>query len=303
VFILAALLLAMGSPYLRASAARPAATAPDLGTAESFGVLGGSTVTNTGDTVVNGDLGVWPGLAVTGFPPGVVTPPGAIHQGDAVAQQAQSDVTAAYNDLAGQACDTVLTDTDLGGLTLTPGVYCFATSAQLTGDLTLNLEGDPLAVFVFQIGSTLTTATGSSVAFSNGGPGCNVFWQVGSSATLGTGTDFAGTIVALTSATLDTGADVTGRVLARNAAVTLDDNSITPLICSSLAVFLTSFSAEPNHDAIRVEWETVSELTNTGFNLYRGTSANGADRALLAFVPSQALAATWAPATAMTTPA
>ena len=138
-------------------------SAPMLGTAESFGVLGGSTVTNTGPTVINGNLGVSPGLAITGFPPGIVLPPGAIHAGDAVAQQAQSDVTIAYNALAGQACDADLTGLDLGGLTLTPGVYCFDTSAQLTGKLTLDVQGNANAVFIFQIGSTLTTAPDSSV--------------------------------------------------------------------------------------------------------------------------------------------
>ncbi|MDI9549586.1 MAG: ice-binding family protein [Chloroflexota bacterium] len=208
-------------------------SAPTLGTAESFGVLGGSTVTNTGPTIINGDLGVWPGSAITGLPPGIVALPGATHPGDAVAQQAQSDVTIAYNDLAGQACDVDLTDVDLGGLTLTSGVYCFSTSAQLTGELTLDVEGNPNAVFIFKIGSTLTTAPGSSVVFVNGDPSCNVFWQVGSSATLDTATDFAGNIVALTSITLKTGASVTGRVLARNGAVTMDSNHIDLCTLSS----------------------------------------------------------------------
>ncbi len=161
-----------------------AQTAPPLGTTATFAVLGGSTVTNTGSTVLTGDLGVWPGLAITGFPPGIVT--GTTHAGDAVAQQAQSDLTTAYNNLAGQACGTDLTGQDLGGMTLTPGVYCFSTSAQLTGTLTLNAQGNPSAVFVFQIGSTLTTASSSVVQVINGGSNCNVFWQVGSSATLGT---------------------------------------------------------------------------------------------------------------------
>jgi hypothetical protein len=201
-------------------------SAPTLGSAASFGVLGGSTVTNTGPTIVNGNLGVSPGSAVTGFPPGIVVPPGTIHAGDAVAQQAQSDVTAAYNTLAGRACNVDLTGLDLGGLTLTPGVYCFDTSAQLTGELTLDLQGKADALFIFQIGSTLTTAPGASVVFVNGSPSCNLFWQVGSSATLDTHTLFAGNIVALTSITLNTGASVTGRVLARNGAVTMDSNTI-----------------------------------------------------------------------------
>jgi len=207
------------------------ATAPTLGTSSSFAVLGGSTVTNTGTSTVNGDLGVSPGTAVTGFPPGIVTG-GTIHSADAVADQAQVDLTAAYDALAGQACDTNLTDQDLGGMTLTPGVYCFDTSAQLTGVLTLDALGDPYSVFVFQIGSTLTTASDSSVSVINSATVCNVFWQIGSSATLSTGTTFVGSILALESITLNTGASIEGRALARNGAVTMDTNDIDISICS-----------------------------------------------------------------------
>jgi len=198
----------------------------NLGTAEAFAVLAGSTVTNTGFTNVYGNLGVWPGSAVTGFPPGIVT--GTIHANDAVALQAQSDLTAAYIFAAGQGCEIDLTGQDLGGLTLNPGVYCFGSSAQLTGTVTLNGQGDPNAVFVFQIGSTLTTASSSSVVFINGGQGDSVFWQVGSSATLGTTTEFAGNILAFTSITLNTDANIhCGRALARNGAVTMDDNDVS----------------------------------------------------------------------------
>ncbi|MGI8822411.1 MAG: ice-binding family protein [Acidimicrobiia bacterium] len=172
-----------------------------------------------------------PGSAVTGFPPGIVL--GTIHAGDAVAAQAQSDLTIAYNDAAGRACDTNLTGQDLGGLTLTPGVYCFSSSAQLTGALTLDAQGDPDAVFIFQIGSTLITASASTVNLINGAQACNVFWQVGSSATLGTNSIFRGTILALTSITVTTGATVEGRTLARNGAVTLDNNVITTPMCAS----------------------------------------------------------------------
>lgn len=207
-----------------------AQTAPSLGTAGSFAVLGGTTVTNTGTSVITGDLGVSPGAAVTGFPPGLVVG-GVIHTADAVALQAQNDVTTAYNSLAGQSCTADLTGQDLGGMTLTPGVYCFSTSAQLTGTLTLNAQGNASAVFIFKTGSTLTTASGARVAVINGGAGCNVFWQVGSSATIGTGTTFVGNILALTSISLTTGATVAGRTLARNGAVTLDTNNVSRTVC------------------------------------------------------------------------
>ncbi|MEO6689099.1 MAG: ice-binding family protein, partial [Dokdonella sp.] len=204
-----------------------AQTAPPLGTAGSFAVLGGSTVTNTGATAIVGEVGVSPGSAIVGFPPGIISG-GTIHANDAVALQAQSDLTTAYNALAGQACNTDLTGVDLGGLTLTSGVYCFSTSSQLTGTLTLDAQGNPDAVFIFKIGSTLTTASGASVLVINGGSNCNVFWQVGASATLGTTTVFAGNILALTSITLTTSANASGRLLARTGAVTLDTNSVVP---------------------------------------------------------------------------
>ncbi len=203
-----------------------------LGTATSFAVLAGSTVTNTGPSIVSGDLGLAPGSAVTGFPPGIVLG-GVIHAADAVALQAQADLTTAYDTLAGQACDTDLTGQDLGGLTLVPGVYCFASSAQLTGVLTLDAQGDADAMFVFQIGSTLNTASSASVLVVNGASSCNAFFQVGSSATLGTATTFNGNILALTSISLATGATVSGRTLARNGAVTLDLNQIDANQCAT----------------------------------------------------------------------
>ncbi|MHB8920268.1 MAG: IPTL-CTERM sorting domain-containing protein [Halothiobacillus sp.] len=204
-----------------------------LGTAQNFAVLGGSTVTNTGSSVVTGDLGVFPGLAITGFPPGMVT--GTTYSGGAVAQQAQNDLTVAYNSLTSQSCTKDLTGQDLGGMTLTPGVYCFSTSAQLTGTLTLDAQGNPNAVFIFKMGSTLTTASGASIRVANGtsASACGVSWQVGSSATLGTGTSFLGNILALSSITLNTGAGVSGRVLARNGAVTMDTNNANSSMCSA----------------------------------------------------------------------
>ena len=206
-----------------------------LGTAQSFAVLGGSTVTNTGPSVITGDLGVSPGAAVTGFPPGTVT--GTVHTADAAALQAQNDVITQYNALASAACTADLTGQNLGGLTLTPGVYCFSSSAQLTGALTLNAQGNVGATFIFKTGSTLTTASGSTVALINGGNPCGVAWQIGSSATLGTTTSFIGNLIALTSITLNTGANIIGgRALARNGAVTLDTNNISFAACTAAGV-------------------------------------------------------------------
>jgi Ice-binding-like/PEP-CTERM motif len=199
----------------------------NLGTAGSYGVLAGSTVTNTGASVISGNVGVWPGSAVTGFPPGIVVG-GTIHAGDAAAQTAQSALTNAYNVAAGLAPTANLTGQNLGGLTLTPGVYFFSSAAQLTGTLTLNTLGNPNAQFVFQIGSTLTTASNSSIVFTSSLSSPNVFWQVGSSAALGTTTAFAGNILALTSISLNNGATIScGSALAQNGAVTLINNTIS----------------------------------------------------------------------------
>ena len=200
-----------------------AATSPSLGTALNFTVLAGSTVTNTGPTVVTGNLGLDPGSAVTGFPPGIVT--GVKHVSDAVALQAKNDLVTAYTEAANAPTTSDLTGLDLGGMNLTPGVYKFDSSAQLTGPLTLSGNG----VFIFQISSTLTTASNSTVLLTNGAQACAVYWQVGSSATLGSATHFQGNLMALTSITLTTGANIlTGRALARNGALTLDSNQITP---------------------------------------------------------------------------
>jgi len=209
-----------------------------LGTAQNFAVLGGSTVTNTGATLITGNLGVAPGSSVTGFPPGVVTG-GSIHANDAVAAQAQSDLTTAYNTAAGTPCGVDLTGQNLGGLVLTPGVYCFTSSAALTGTLTLNFQGNPNAFFLFKIGSTLTTSSASAVVLTNDlGVSCpaNVDWQIGSSATLGTGSTFVGNILALSSVTVTTGANVIGRTLARNGAVTLDTNAVNAAGCNALSI-------------------------------------------------------------------
>ena len=216
-----------------ASQSAAAATAPvGLGTAGSFAVLAGTTVTNTGPSGISGDLGVSPGTAVTGFPPGIVSG-GTIHAGDAVAAQAQSDLTTAYNDAAGRSPTANVPAFIGAGETLAPGVYNASSSLEVGGSLTLDAGGDPNAVFVFQAPSTLITDSASSVTLANGAQACNVFWQVGSSATLGTNSAFAGNILALTSISVNTGDTIAGRALARNGAVTLDDDTITTPSCSS----------------------------------------------------------------------
>jgi hypothetical protein len=214
-----------------------AATSPRLGTALNFSVLAGSTITNTGPTVVTGSLGLDPGSAVTGFPPGRVT--GSKHITDAVALQAKGGLVTAYNDAANSPTTSDLTGKNLGGKNLNPGVYAFSSSAQLTGSLTLSGNG----VYIFKIKSTLTTASNSVVRLTDGAEGCSVFWQVGSSATLGTGSQLQGNLMALTSIIMTTGARIrSGRALARNGAVTLDDNTITPPSGSCTTALTTSSS-------------------------------------------------------------
>ncbi|MEF2554490.1 ice-binding family protein [Aurantimonas sp. A2-1-M11] len=211
---------------------------------DSFGVLAGSTVTNTGLTVINGNVGVSPGTTVIGFPPGIVTAPYRTFFNDGVALQAQVDLTTQYTDLSNRPATVNLTGQNLAGLTLAPGVYQYDTSAQLTGTLTLDAQFNPNAVFIINIGSTLTTASASSVSLINGAQGANVFFVVGSSATLGTETTLAGQILALTSITLTTGADITcGAALARNGAVTLDTNTIS--VCPAATVPLVPVVTPP----------------------------------------------------------
>jgi len=203
-----------------------AATPPvSLGTAASFAVLAASTVTNTGPTIINGDLGLSPGTAVTGFPPGQVN--GTVHTADAIALQAKNDLAAAYDDAAARPTSSTV-PVELGGTTKTPGVYDSpAGTFGITGTLTLDAQGDPNAVFIFKAASTLITASASSVDLINGARSANVFWKVGSSATLGTYSILRGTVMALASITVTTGVTVDGRTLARTAAVTLDSDTIT----------------------------------------------------------------------------
>jgi len=219
-----------------AASPRPAASSSTqpvrLGAADSFAVLGASTITNAGTTVINGNLGLHPGTAVVGFPPGTVN--GTEHRNDAVARQAVTDLTTAYDDAAARP-SSATSPPDLGGRTLTGGVYRsgLVPSLGLTGRLTLDARGDPRAVFIFQIASTLVTAPDSSVRLANGAQACNVFWQVGSSATLGTRTAFQGSVLALQSISVNHGAAVNGRLLARNGAVTLLDDTVTRPRCAA----------------------------------------------------------------------
>jgi hypothetical protein len=193
-----------------------------------FSVLAGSSVTNTGSTTVNGDVGISPGTAVTGFPPGLAS--GTIHIADSTAAQAQAALTAGYIDAAERSGGTSVSG-DLVGRTLTAGVYTSSSSLAVSGDVTLDAQGDPSAVFIFQISSTLTTGSASHVILANSAKACNVFWQVGSSATLGTFSEFKGNILALTSITIATGVNLEGRALARNGSVTLDSDVITGCTC------------------------------------------------------------------------
>ncbi len=221
--------LALAVPFAALLCASTLASATAfLGSARSFAVLGASTVTNTGATTLYGDLGLYAGSSITGTNTITQTGTTYIHDPAGVAKQAQIDATTAYNTLAGLSFTRSLSGTDLGGLSLTPGVYSFSSSAQLTGALNLNFTGDPNAAFIFQIGSTLTTAGASSVNVIGGGSNSGIYWQVGSSATLGTTTRFAGNILANSSITLATGASIVcGRAIALTGAVAMDTNSVS----------------------------------------------------------------------------
>ncbi len=226
---------ALGLLVALPGSAQAAAIPVPLGTADSFVVLAGAGITNTGPTTLNGDLGTFPTTSITGA--GSLTVTGSNHAGDAVTQKAKTDLVTAYDTATGEGPTSPIA-ADLTGRTLKPGVYNSASSIGLTGALTLDAANDPNAVFVFQAGSTLTTGSGSQVLLRNGARSCNVFWQVGSSATLGTGSKLVGTVMALQSITLTTGAIVVGRVLARNGAVTLDTNSVirpTPCVATARA--------------------------------------------------------------------
>lgn len=249
----------------------------DLGTAQDFVVLAGAGITNTGSTTLFGNVGTHPTPSITGF--NTVTLDGVIHGDNAVSQQAKLDLLTAYNDAAGRPAppaNTYAPIFDLGGLTLIPGVYNDPTSFEITGVLTLDGQGSPDSVWIFQTGSTLLTASNSSISLINGADACNIFWQVGSSATLGTGTDFAGTIMALTSITLNTGATVDGRALALNGAVTMDGNTVLRSICDLVVDGTTTITLPISIDTISMDDDSALLLssslivTDGGFHVASG---------------------------------
>ncbi|HUW05090.1 MAG TPA: ice-binding family protein [Williamwhitmania sp.] len=197
-----------------------------LAGASNFAALSGSAITNTGATIITGDLGLSPGSSIGGFPPGILN--GTLHINDAAASQAKLDLTAAYNDAAGRtSTDIVTLSGNIGGLTLTPGLYMSTSSLAISsGDLTFDALGDANAVFIIQIASSLTTTSGRKVFLSGGASAANIFWQVGSSATFGTTSVFKGTIIAMQSITFNTGATLDGRALARTGGISMEGNTI-----------------------------------------------------------------------------
>ena len=201
-------------------------TPVSLAGSSNLAILAGSAISNTGATIITGDMGLSPGTSVGGFPPGILN--GTLHINDAIANQAKLDLTAAYNDAAGRtSTDIVTLSGNIGGLTLTPGLYkSTSTLAISSGDLTFDAKGNPNAVFIIQIASSLTTTSGRKVILSGGALASRIFWQVGSSATFGTTSVFKGTVLAMQSITFNTGASIDGKALARTGAVIMAGNTI-----------------------------------------------------------------------------
>ena len=276
---------ALGALFLAgplAASAHAVATVPDLQTASAFSVLAGTRVTNTGPTTIDRSVGVHPGTAVTGRTS--MTVGGTVHKADAVALQAKSDLTAAYNNAAGQTDDPPhIVDNNLGGETLVGGVYTHPSGMAITGPvpLTLDGQGNDDAVWVFQAGSSLITGPAASVNLINNANPCNVFWQVGSSATLDTGTSFVGNILALTTITLNTGATIEGRTLARNGAVNLDTNVFTSPDCGfdeevdDADETDTAGPTAPTGDTGDTPGDTTTGGTTNGDNTPNGTTTGG----------------------------
>lgn len=261
-----------------------AQTAPSLGAAQGFAVLGGSTVTSTGASVLNGDLGLSPGTSITGFPPGTVN--GLTHVADAVAANAMLDAltapTSAYNNILAQTCTTnYVPIQEIGGLTLTPGVYCFPSSAQITGTLTLNALDNPDGVFIFKVGSTVTTAPGSTVQLVNGAQAANVFWAVGSSATVDTTSIFVGNILAVASITVNDGAHLFGRALAQ-AAVTLINDVVD-------ATYVVDTSAADAEAAAAAEAEAIAAAEAEATDIADAVIPGGITGAAAGVFPSGAV--------------
>ena len=248
-----------------------------LATSERYAVLAGDAVTNTGNSVLGGSLGVSPGTAITGFPPGQVVPPGTTDVANAAAAQAKSDLTAAYVDAAGRPVDATTT-ADLANLVLQGGVYSGPSKSplSLTGPLVLDGAGNVDSVFIFQTDSTLITASGSTVSLVNGAQACNVFWQVGSSATLGTGSVFVGNILALTSVSVTNGVLVRGRALARNGAVTLDNDTFTDASCAPLSQATTTTTTNSTTTTAATGTTATTAATGTTATTAPGTTVTSA---------------------------
>jgi hypothetical protein len=263
--------LAIAASVLHQDATAAQAPVP-LGSATTFAVLAGSTVTSTGATTVDGDVGVSPGTTLTGAP----TVNGTTHLGDPAAAQAQLDLTTAYNDAAGRTVGAVIVAGNLGGQTRAPGLYQSTSSLEISsGDLTLDAQGDADAVFIFQMASTLVTTVGRQVILSGGAQAANIYWQVGSSATIGGSSVFKGTIMADQSITMNTSATLEGRALARNGAVALDANTITVPNAATASVILVSAAVVtgPYTDAagqsLSLATKTITVPLSGGMQFYR----------------------------------
>jgi hypothetical protein len=274
-------------PVMVMSSANAAQTPVGLGTADSFSVLAGQTITNTGVSTINGDVGLSPGGAVTGFAPcpaaNCVTLSGSLHISDNVALKAKDDLKTAYDDAAGRTPATTVA-TELGGTTETAGVYNSASGTfgitAGSGPLILDGQADPTSVFIFQMQTTLTASSASVVSLINGANACNVFWQVGSSATIGTNSSFKGNILALTSIAVQTGATVGGRTLARNGEVTLDTNTLGG--CASAAPSPGNVEVANTHQykgsaPVRTNGKWVYTLQNSSGTFFLCTHPNPSD--------------------------